>query len=98
MVPELGFWERADVQLGKLNILANVLYAAITGVFRGKSSPKFYSAHLLATAIRTTVDRYSARQTQYVWKCSRYSNIDQSYMGLIHRRHGKEKLILILIL
>lgn len=66
MVPELGFWERADVQLGKLNILANVLYAAITGVFRGKSSPKFYSAHLLATAIRTTVDRYSARQTQYM--------------------------------
>ncbi|CAI7642449.1 unnamed protein product [Penicillium pancosmium] len=66
MVPELGLWERADLQLGKVTLLANVLYAAITGVFRGKSSPKFYSSHLLATAIRTMVDRLSVRQSQYM--------------------------------
>ncbi|KAJ5975701.1 hypothetical protein N7481_009408 [Penicillium waksmanii] len=66
MVPELGLWERADVQLGKITIVANVLYAAITGVFRGKSSPKFYSSHLLATAVRTLVDRLSVRQNQYL--------------------------------
>lgn len=69
MVPQLGFWERADLRLGQLNILANVLYAAITGVFRGKSSPKFYRSHLIATAIRTMVDRISARQSQYVHPC-----------------------------
>lgn len=71
MVPQLGLWERADVQLGKVTILANVLYAAFTGVFRGKSSPKFYSSHLLATAVRTLIDRLSVRQNQYVHSCHR---------------------------
>ncbi|KAJ5082428.1 hypothetical protein N7532_011471 [Penicillium argentinense] len=66
MVPELGFWERTDARLGQLNLFVNVLYAAITGVFRGKSSPKAYKTHLLATAIRTMVDRFSARQVQYL--------------------------------
>lgn len=66
MVPQLGLWERADIQLGKLSVLANVLYAAITGVFRGKSSPKLYKNHILAALIRASVDRFSARQNQYV--------------------------------
>jgi hypothetical protein len=71
-VPELGLWERADIQFGKITIVANVLYAAITGVFRGKSSPKAYSSHLLATAVRTLIDRLSIRQNQYVHPCHRF--------------------------
>lgn len=43
-----------------------MVYAAITGVFRGKASPKRYDHHVLSAVIRKVVDRRSDRQTQYV--------------------------------
>lgn len=64
-VPELGFWEKADLPLAQLTIVANALMAAITGVFRGQASPKKYSHHVIAAAIRRTCDRISDRQKQY---------------------------------
>lgn len=65
-VPELGFWEKADLPFAHLSIAINVLYAAITGVFRGKGSPKKYSHHLTAAAVRRFCDRLNDRQRQYV--------------------------------
>jgi hypothetical protein len=64
-VPELGFWEKADLPLAQLTIAANALMAAITGVFRGQASPKKYSHHIMAAAIRRMCDRTSDRQKQY---------------------------------
>ncbi|CAI7628806.1 unnamed protein product [Penicillium glandicola] len=64
-VPQLGFWEKADVPFLHLSIYASMVYAAITGVFRGKASPKRYDHHVLAAVIRKIVNRRSDRQTQY---------------------------------
>ncbi|KAJ5676939.1 uncharacterized protein N7477_002572 [Penicillium maclennaniae] len=63
-VPELGFWEKADLSLAQLTIATNALMAAITGVFRGSASPKKYSHHITAAAIRRMCDRTSDRQKQ----------------------------------
>jgi hypothetical protein len=63
--PRLSFWEKADLPFAHLSILASVLYHAITGVFRGKASPKRYDHHLMADMIRKLVDRTSDSQKQY---------------------------------
>lgn len=65
-VPQLGFWEKADLPFVHASVIVNALYAAITGFFRGKSSPKKYSHHVTAAAIRKMVNRVSIRQKQYV--------------------------------
>ncbi|CRL22773.1 unnamed protein product [Penicillium camemberti] len=65
-VPQLGFWEKADIPFVHLSMYASMVYAAITGVFRGKASPKRYDHHILAAVIRKIVDRRSTRQTQYL--------------------------------
>ncbi|KAJ5188329.1 Alpha/beta hydrolase fold-3 [Penicillium cf. griseofulvum] len=65
-VPELGFWEKADIPFLHLSVFASMVYSAITGVFRGKSSPKRYDHHVLSGLIRKLVDRRSDRQTQYL--------------------------------
>lgn len=69
-VPELGFWEKADLTLAQLTIATNALMAALTGAFRGQASPKKYSHHVMAAAIRRMCDRTSDRQRQYVSRIS----------------------------
>lgn len=68
-VPVLGFWEKADLPFAQLSIVVNTLFAAITGVFRGKGSPKKFSHHLTAAAIRRFCDRLTDRQRQCVLYC-----------------------------
>jgi hypothetical protein len=65
-LPELGFWEKADLPFVHASVVVQALYAAITGLFRGKSSPRKYSHHVAAAAIRGMVGRISIRQKQYV--------------------------------
>ncbi|KAJ5167044.1 uncharacterized protein N7482_005825 [Penicillium canariense] len=65
-VPELGFWEKADISISFASVVVNALYAAITGFFRGKSSPRKYSHHVAAAAIRRMITRLSIRQKQYL--------------------------------
>jgi hypothetical protein len=65
-LPELGFWEKADLPFVHASAVVQALYAAITGLFRGKSSPRKYSHHVTAAAIRGMVNRISIRQKQYV--------------------------------
>ncbi|CAI7581140.1 unnamed protein product [Penicillium discolor] len=65
-VPQLGFWEKADIPFVHLSIYASMVYAAITGVFRGKASPKRYDHYILAAVIRKAIGRRSDRQTQYL--------------------------------
>ncbi|KAJ5950500.1 uncharacterized protein N7479_008913 [Penicillium vulpinum] len=65
-IPKLGFWEKADIPLMRLSVFANLLYAAITGVFRGKASPRRYDHYIMASVIRGMVDRTTDRQIQYI--------------------------------
>lgn len=65
-VPDLGFWEKADLPFAQLSIAVNALFAAITGVFRGKGSPKKFSHHITAAAVRRFCDRCTDRQRQCV--------------------------------
>lgn len=65
-LPELGFWEKADLPFVHASVVVQALYAAITGLFRGKSSPRKYSHHVTAAAIRGMIGRISIRQKQYV--------------------------------
>lgn len=61
-VPELGFFEKADIPLIQLSTALSALFAALTGIFRGKSSPRYYSHHIKAAAIRSFTSRISHRQ------------------------------------
>lgn len=63
-VPELGFWEKADLHVCKLSMIASALYATLIGPFRGQSYPKKFKHHLVSLLIRN--DLTSARQKQYV--------------------------------
>lgn len=65
-IPQLGFWEWADLPFVKLSIYGTMLYAAITGAFRGKASPKKFSHHLITAAVRKYTDRTTLRQKQCV--------------------------------
>lgn len=64
-VPDLGAFEKADLQLVKLNLLFTSLFAAFTGVFRGKASPRYYRHHIQAATIRAFTRRMSARQQKF---------------------------------
>ncbi|KAJ5904336.1 hypothetical protein N7504_006719 [Penicillium tannophilum] len=64
-VPELGFWEKADLHVSKLSIIASALYATLIGPFRGQSYPKKFKHHLVSLLIRN--DPTSARQKQYIY-------------------------------
>lgn len=64
-VPELGFWEKADLPISKLYMIASALYATLIGPFRGKGYPKKFKHHLVGLVIRN--DPHSARQRQYVF-------------------------------
>lgn len=64
--PELSFWEKLDLIPGFISIISSVLYTATTGVFRGKSGAKQYNVHVVHSAVRKMVDRFSLRQAQYV--------------------------------
>jgi hypothetical protein len=63
---KLSFWERADIPFLHLSLYASMVYAAVTGVFRGKASPKRYDHHVVASVIRKLVDRSTDKQKQYV--------------------------------
>lgn len=65
-VPQLGFWEKADLPFIQASVVVQALYAAITGFFRGKAGPRKYSHHVTAAAIRGLINRISIRQKQYV--------------------------------
>ncbi|KAJ5826835.1 hypothetical protein N7447_003598 [Penicillium robsamsonii] len=65
-IPQLGLWERADIPFMHLSVYASMVYAAITGVFRGKGSPKRYDHHVLTAVFRKVIDRRSDRQIQYL--------------------------------
>ncbi|KAJ5126965.1 hypothetical protein N7448_007744 [Penicillium atrosanguineum] len=78
-VPDLGFWEKADLSLAQLTIATNALLAAITGVFRGQASPKKYSHHVMAAAIRRMCDRTSDRQKHAA--CSQRSSLPHNTEG-----------------
>ncbi|KAF7714247.1 Alpha/beta hydrolase fold-3 domain-containing protein [Penicillium ucsense] len=80
-VPQLGFWEKVDLPLGQATVLVHSLFAAITGLFRGQGSPKVFSHHVTAAAIRTMVDRLSVRQAQYMSPTT-----PQSYHAVVKRR------------
>jgi hypothetical protein len=66
-VPQLGFWEKADLPFVHASVVVQALYAAITGFFRGKAGSRKYSHHVTAAAIRGMVTRISIRQKQYVF-------------------------------
>jgi hypothetical protein len=78
-VPELGFWEKADVPFAQLTVAANALMATLTGVFRGQASPKKYSHHIMAAAIRRMCDRTSDFQKQYVPSTSREMDLGKAH-------------------
>jgi hypothetical protein len=64
--PQLGFWEKADLPFARLAIVATALYAALTGVFRGKSYPAKFKHHIIATTVRKSTTRMSDLQMQCV--------------------------------
>ncbi|GLI72018.1 hypothetical protein PoHVEF18_000185 [Penicillium ochrochloron] len=80
-LPELGFWEKADLPFVHASVVVQALYAAITGLFRGKSSPRKYSHHVAAAAIRGMVGRISIRQKQYIDPTT-----PQTYHAVMQRR------------
>ena len=64
--PQLGFWEKADIPFMYLSLCGSLVYAAITGVFRGKASPRRYDQYVKSAVIRKLLTRRSDRQMQYV--------------------------------
>lgn len=66
-VPQLSFWEKANIPFLHLSMYATMMYAATTGLFRGKASPKRYDQHILAAVTRGIFDRRSDKQMKYVF-------------------------------
>ncbi|KAG0154955.1 Steryl acetyl hydrolase 1 [Penicillium digitatum] len=65
-VPQLSFWEKANIPFLHLSMYATMMYAATTGLFRGKASPKRYDQHILAAVTRGIFDRRSDKQMKYL--------------------------------
>lgn len=65
-VPELGFWEKADLLFALLSVFGSAVYAAVTGVFRGKSSPRRFSHHITTATVRKSMTRMTDRQRKCV--------------------------------
>ncbi|KAJ5793871.1 hypothetical protein N7457_000470 [Penicillium paradoxum] len=62
---KISFWEKVDLPFLQLSVYATMMYAAVTGVFRGKASPKRYDHYIVASVVRKLVDRSSSLQAQY---------------------------------
>ncbi|KAJ5135458.1 uncharacterized protein N7515_004736 [Penicillium bovifimosum] len=77
----LSFWEKADIPFVHLSLYASMLYAAVTGIFRGKASPKRYDHHIIASVIRKLVDRSTDKQKQYI-----NSSTGETYAAVMKKR------------
>ena len=64
-VPQLTFLEKLDLIPAQLSVVAAGIYAAITGIFRGKAGVKSYSKHIQYAVIRHAFSRIAPRQNQY---------------------------------
>ncbi|KAL1956360.1 hypothetical protein VTO42DRAFT_7343 [Malbranchea cinnamomea] len=64
--PKLTLLEKLDLIPAQLSVLATAIYAALTGIFRGKSGAKAYGKHIGYAVIRRTLARYSTRQNQWL--------------------------------
>lgn len=62
--PKLTLFERLDLIPAGLSLIAVGIYAALTGIFRGKSGAKAYSKHISYAVIRRMLYRFSTRQNQ----------------------------------
>jgi hypothetical protein len=64
--PKLTLWEKIDLPFARFAVVASALYAALTGVFRGKSYPAKFSHHVIAATVRKVISRLSDQQNQCV--------------------------------
>ncbi|KAK2744152.1 hypothetical protein FQN57_004412 [Myotisia sp. PD_48] len=64
--PKLTFFERLDLIPANLSLVAAAVYAAIAGIFRGKSGARYYGKHIHYAVIRRMLWRLSIRQNQYL--------------------------------
>ena len=62
--PQITLLEKLDLVPTQLSLVATAIYAAITGVFRGKNGAKSYGKHIGYAVIRQLLARMSTRQTQ----------------------------------
>ena len=62
--PQLTLLEKLDLLPAQLSLVATGIYAAITGLFRGKRGAKVYGKHIGYAMIRQTLARMSTRQSQ----------------------------------
>lgn len=65
-VSKISFWEKVDLPFLQLSLYATMVYASVTGVFRGKASPKRYNQHVMRSVIRKLIDRVTDNQVRYV--------------------------------
>ncbi|KAJ5335063.1 hypothetical protein N7452_007466 [Penicillium brevicompactum] len=64
-------WEKIDAWLGWLSVGAKILYAALTGPFRGTSGADSYYHHLIQASVKSSsqlTTRFSPLQLQYLFK------------------------------
>ncbi|KAJ5561653.1 hypothetical protein N7535_003885 [Penicillium sp. DV-2018c] len=78
---KLSFWEKADIPFLRLSMYGTMIYAAVTGIFRGKASPKRYDHYVIASVIRKLVDRSTDKQKQYI-----NASTDEAYASVMKKR------------
>lgn len=66
--PKLTVLEKLDLIPAHLSLLGAVLYASITGIFRGKGGAKYLGKHIQFAFMRRMLWRLSTRQAQYVFE------------------------------
>lgn len=74
--PQLTLLEKLDLVPAQLSLVAAGIYAALTGILRGKNGAKSYGKHIGYAVVRQTLARISTRQNQYVRTLSRWQESD----------------------
>ncbi|GFF39465.1 hypothetical protein IFM58399_05586 [Aspergillus lentulus] len=75
MMHTLTVWDKLDAFIGWFSLVAEAIYAAATGFFRGPSGADTYHHHLIQAVVKKLTRRFSPLQLQYLFKSS-----DQLYL------------------
>ncbi|GIJ91023.1 hypothetical protein Asppvi_009988 [Aspergillus pseudoviridinutans] len=75
MVHTLTVRDKLDAFIGWFSVVAEALYAAATGFFRGPSGANTYHHHLIQAVVKKLTRRFSPLQLQYMFK-----SYDQLYL------------------
>ncbi|GKZ36253.1 hypothetical protein AbraIFM66950_007250 [Aspergillus brasiliensis] len=84
----LSVWDKIDAWLGLVSVGITLLWAAISGLYRGPSEADTYYHHLIQAVTKKLMTRFTSIQLQYL-----FPSYDQIYLDYCRRSRIKPRFV-----